>query len=249
MIELLVVIAIIAILASLLLPALSKAKARAQAMNCVSNLRQLGLAAMAYADDYEDEMVPAAVWDASINANREWAFAYIPSDVETALQNGLLGPYLANVNKVVQCPSVKYAPAVVNAMGVQGRPVVSYGYNSFHLSRKIDVPTGHWRGYKSTTVLSPTETISFADSAGFVKELIAPSTDITAPNHRHASGRPEATVHGRHNLKANVGWVDGHVSTETLAPYGLESSEGGEVLGFLDPNADQQRDDDWFERK
>ncbi len=58
MIELLVVIAIIAVLAALLLSALSKAKARSQTISCVNNLKQISIATMMYADDHNGNIMP-----------------------------------------------------------------------------------------------------------------------------------------------------------------------------------------------
>lgn len=101
LIELLVVIAIIAILAAILFPVFAQAREKARQISCVSNLDQLGLAFLMYAQDY-DETLPAAHY-----------FHYIYADPTTGLFNGesLLEPYIKNhpamtVNTVWCCPDL-----------------------------------------------------------------------------------------------------------------------------------------------
>lgn len=222
LIELLVVIAIIAILAAMLLPALSKAREKARAISCVSNLRQLGITVALYIDDYA-AYVPTCV-AVTASSRRFWNQLLMQYDPQLSIDER---------KSLLYCPNTGFCETASIR-----RYYTGYGYMRWGV--------GAWRanGQSSFKIASYGSTFPPAIPSFLTRPV---DTAVLCDNHNtttpewgyyyvsNVSSFSGSTFRGRHQNRENVLCADGHVTSKDaslLEPWRLSATTNS-YLGIM----------------
>ncbi len=199
LIELLVVIAIIAILAAILFPVFARAREKARQTNCASNLKQLQLGVLMYAQDY-DEMLPTEDYDLDGNGDGN-------EDGVDGTWRSVVLPYVKNV-QLYQCPSYRITTNVYDGSINDRGQNAGYAINDWHQGiggEPNAIGASPPRGKALAQIEGPSQTVFLLESNG-PDDDICPATQ--AAHGQMPSNMASAT---RHNGGANYSFVDGHV--------------------------------------
>ena len=228
LVELLAVIACIALLAGLLLPSLSRARGSAKSAQCTSNLRQLGLAAHMYWDDFGGR----AFVERSSYTNGGWRywFGWLQDGAEGErdfdAQAGALWPYLQG-RGVEICPALNRASS--NFKSKARGAAYGYGYNLLVGTRTGD-------GIRLATVRDPASVAIFADCAQ-INDFLSPASPehpLLEEFYYFETNSVAQTVHFRHSGRALAWFADGHINTAPPSKGSLDTRLPPELVGLLD---------------
>jgi len=206
LIELLVVIAIIAILAAMLLPALSRAKVRAQTIRCLSNTKQLQLAYELYATDGSDRLMDNTVSGTSSPGNNAWIKGNVQqytSDYETDPQRGSLWPYNTSLG-IYKCPASR---AFVIGLGWGGARVPHNRSYAVSVWLNCNQTTEALTARKQATIRNPSQTSVFIE-----ENQISIDNGAIGFRRTNSSGVWNLPA-GRHANGCNLSFIDGHSET------------------------------------
>jgi prepilin-type N-terminal cleavage/methylation domain-containing protein len=250
LIELLVVIAIIAILAAMLLPALSKAKEKARRVNCVSNLKQWGFALHVYGVDNadgipRDGMNSGGTYGAGDHADQYAWFTLLPPYVAEHTLDWYISqpgggykdkiPFPGGKGKIWECPSAFMTDADVNTVG--GGPD---GFFSYVMNIDLKRATTNYANTDAYPypkmprlgdISNPSSTVFMYDT------VFNPRTEIVNGSPNFNSVNPAnrwRSFAARHDLGGVVNFVDSHaeyVKTSVATNGGTMSGTAKEVPG------------------